>query len=31
MEFECEYSDSFEVFFADIFTENNKPKRLLEE
>ena len=27
MEFEGEYSD----IFADIFTENNKPKRLLEE
>ena len=31
MKFEGEYSDSFEDFFADIFTENNKPKRLLEE
>lgn len=31
MKFEGYYSDSFEDFFADIFTENNKPKRLLEE
>ena len=31
MKFEGDYSDSFEDFFANIFTESHKPKRLLEE
>lgn len=31
MKFKGDYSDSFEDFYADIFSENQKPKRLLEE